>query len=507
MSTQTLDAGAPAPVSITYKVGNVTKTYNDVELLVVACDPRNLIPVCNYTPAERYVFDRLSNFTYHTTLLRVKRNNVRSDYGVIFSADAMDRMNGQVYVFRNETVKTFGFDAANSMSENLVTVYQINTSPWPAAKFEAYLKQQLQTIWWWPYGRTYGTDYEILTSVTTPYFDHFTLAQLTADNSLPWDLLNLQGQHRTLYVHASACFESILQCWQYANMLLDNSLVTLPQNRNAHIVILGAGASGILFANRLRDLNYTNVEILEVTDRSDGKIHTIKMNGPYPPGNNQPTYCELGACYLSPAYDDFVTYLKPFLTGNSRIPVASNAEADQFRGIVTTNQFPNNWPPVKPLMRFSDYVLEKARYELDAPGYSDLEIEGLLGFFLEGYKLLYPFYRGTNLPIPLTQPANFNQFGTQTLYDYLNQRGMSSLVGALQYGYSVQGYGALGQVSAFYGLIWIAPSVIQGMIDSGIFGTAVVTAWSKGWGDVFDQMKAGMKITCNATTTNITRPN
>jgi len=36
---------------------------------------------------------------------------------------------------------------------------------------------------------------------------------------------------------------------------------------------------------------------------------------------------------------------------------------------------------------------------------------------------------------------------------------------------------------------------------------AVVTAWSKGWGDVFRQMKAGMKIIYNAKTTSIRRAN
>ena len=70
-------------------------------------------------------------------------------------------------------------------------------------------------------------------------------------------------------------------------MLLDpnnNFGVKLPERRDAPIVILGAGASGVLFANRLRDLNYTNVEILEVTDRSDGKIHTIVKDDPSPAG-------------------------------------------------------------------------------------------------------------------------------------------------------------------------------------------------------------------------------
>ena len=86
------------------------------------------------------------------------------------------------------------------------------------------------------------------------------------------------------------------------------------------------------------------MEILEVTERSDGnihkivdgKIHTIVKDGPSPPGPNQPTVCELGACYLSQAYDEFVKYLKPFLTGNRRIPLSKD---ENFRAFVTEGQF------------------------------------------------------------------------------------------------------------------------------------------------------------------------
>ena len=200
----------------------------------------------------------------------------QSQYAVIFSPETLDWMGGHVYAFRNETVKTFGFAAANAMAENLVTVYQVSADPLPVETFETYLKQDLQTIKWWPYGQ----DYEITDTVTTSYFDHFTIDDLAKgkDHTLPWPFLDLQGKRKTIYAHASACFEFTLQCWQYANMLLylKNSFgVKLPERRDAPIVILGAGASGVLFANRLRDLHYTNVEILEVTDRSDGKIHTI----------------------------------------------------------------------------------------------------------------------------------------------------------------------------------------------------------------------------------------
>jgi hypothetical protein len=298
-------------------------------------------------------------------------------------------------------------------------------------------------------------------------------------------------------------------------MLLDpanNFGVKLPARRDAPILILGAGASGLLFAARLRDLNYTNVLILEPTDPpegTDGKVHTIKKDGPSPSGN-QPTYCELGACYLSPAYDAFVKYLADhnFLKGNKRIAFSSGPQ--DFRGIVTKGQFQkypgwNPFPPIPAVIPFDDYVIQKAKNEMGWPWDSSRdEVEAMIGLDLLGYAAMYPNMMGNTPPMPTQQPTTeWDLFGSKTFHQFLKDGGMLSLVGPLQYGYSVQGYGSLNSVSAFYTLIWITPPVVMAMAEK----KTVVTAWSKGWGDVFRQMKAGMTIIYNAKTTKITRAN
>jgi hypothetical protein len=52
-------------------------------------------------------------------------------------------------------------------------------------------------------------------------------------------------------------------------------------------------------------------------------------HGPYPAGSEEPTYCELGTCYLSPAYKPMVKDLKTYLQGNKQI--------DFTQGIVPLN--------------------------------------------------------------------------------------------------------------------------------------------------------------------------
>ena len=72
----------------------------------------------------------------------------------------------------------------------------------------------------------------------------------------------------------------------------------------------------------------------------------------------------------------------------------------------------------------------------------------------------------------------------------------------LEYAYSVQGYGPLKQIPAYYGMIWISLPLTLGLIFSD---KPAVTVLSKGWLDIWTQMAPTLCITANAQVTNITR--
>jgi hypothetical protein len=130
MSTQTPDAAAAGLVTLTCRDGNGALCTKRAELLVVACDPRNLYDICDYTSREYYVFDQITNFTFHTSLLKVSRSPLLNLVnGVIFAPGPLDRMDGSIYAFRNESAKTFGLQNASVMNENWVTVYQLQKEP------------------------------------------------------------------------------------------------------------------------------------------------------------------------------------------------------------------------------------------------------------------------------------------------------------------------------------------------------------------------------------------
>lgn len=501
----------PTPVKLKYMVGGKTieKAYS---LLVIACDPRALIDICDYSAQELEILNQFSNYTFHTTLMKVKTPSQSQDHAVVFAPSPLEDMDGSVYAYRNESAKQFGLNVANEMAENLVAVYQLAQSPsMTPDQFKSKLLQQLKTSSWWPFGQ----DFQILDSITTPYFDRFANSSL--EKGLPWKILQAQGQQHTLLVHASTCFESALHCWSYANLLesVPAAKQSLPRNLSAPIVVLGAGVSGILFAAKLKWMGYTNIDILENTDRYGGKTHTIIENGPYPPNSKDkpPTVCELGTCYLSPAYEPMVDFLQDHgvLQDNPQIDFGDGDSS--FRGIVTAGEFPPNFK-VPPIMDYSKYVILKAEQELDLSdsGLNQYLAKIAIGVALAEYSLLHVEYMGWDLPMPSTPPPA--HLLTQTFQEFLSAHGvlphgLLPLVGILQYGYEVQGYGPVKDIPAYYGLVWITPTITWTiLLDAlGIENKPVVTAWSKGWGNVWEQIvtKLNLNITYLAQTTSITR--
>ncbi|MDJ0697243.1 FAD/NAD(P)-binding protein [Mastigocoleus sp. MO_188.B34] len=497
------------PIRLEYTIKGNEKSIIEkgCELLVIACDPRNLYTICDYTAEERAIFDKLRNFTFHTSLLKVKVNSSSpktKTYSVIFAPKPLQDMNGSVYAYRNESAKQFGPEHASTMTHNLVTVYQLEgeaETPLSTSKFKEILEQQLKDSDWWPF----STDYEVLKTFTTPYFNHFSNEDLK--KGLTWEILNLQGQNNTLYVHGFTCFESVLHCWDYAALMLDfvgSAKQPLPTKLEAPIVILGAGVSGLLFAIRLKRLGYTNIEILESTDRYSGKTYTLIEDEPYPSESKEKTICELGTCYLSPAYYHLLEDLKEFFVDNNQIDFAKNDP--NFRGVVTQGEFPDSFD-VAPIITQQDYILLKAKALLGLPQNSDSQSIMLqIALDLARYSILHWEIMGSQTPMPPKPPTVLLE---KTFYQFLEDNKLLSLVGMMEYIYSVQGYGVMRSIPAYYGLIWITPIVIQTILLDNMSpkNIPVVTALKKGWGDVWDQIvtKGNLRITYLVETKSITR--
>ncbi|WP_264032358.1 NAD(P)-binding protein [Cellulosimicrobium sp. SH8] len=474
------------------------------DLLVIACDPRGLEPVMDFTPQEKPLLDALRNFTFYTTCLRVYPRTTQ-DRVVILAPDVVESQSGLVQGYRNETAKQWGLPAANSATTNIVTTYQmvgINGTSDPgalAAQRSAFLDDPPS---WWPFqpGRYEivqveehqdGAVHPAVNPLFTPYFNQFPAAALGA--GAPWRWLSIQGMNDTVYVHASTCFESVLHCWSYLNMLLAARPQLLAAPKDSTIVVIGAGVSGLLFAQRFIDEGFTDVSLLESTNRFAGKTHSLQV-----PDQGGTSIAELGTCYLSPAYDEMAQALSEFTVGNARVPVAHGSE----RGIVV------GAPPNEKVMAFSDYGLMVACQSLGfgwpcSTAKQDAAYLKLLEAALFYVGLRLEIFGTIDGVMPTSRPAG-DPYGvfSKTFAQFLDDNGMGVLKGYLMYAYQVQGYGDLDKIPAYYGLVWITPDIAQP------FGcTSGVTAWQNGWEDVWDQMvtKRAMNITLNTRVMSIRR--
>ena len=404
-------------------------------------------------------------------------------------------MEGLVHGYRNETAKQWGLDQANKQTSNLVTVYQIveaGSSP-TKAELELKLREFLSAPpAWWPFKpnnykvvsvpeqQPKGTSHPAINPLDSPYFNHFSAANLAG--GLPWRWLGLQGRDKTLHVHASTCFESVLHCWSYIQLLMktQHAVKSLPSDKGALIVIIGAGVSGLLFAHELHKLRYTNVLLLEKSDRYGGKTHSLRV----PDGSTRPltatTICELGTCYMSPAYDEMVQALAAFTVGNERFVCAPEGE----RGMVDDRGI---------VLSFEDYAIKLAQEWLIANNLpSSLEeIYTALSFSAGIYAFIREEIFGSpDVVMPTTQPTGI-PYGifTTSFEQFLDDWDMGVLKGFMLYAYEVQGYGALARIPAYYGLVWITPTIAW-----PVGSTAGVTAWRKGWEDVWEQMVSRLDL-------------
>ena len=258
-----------------------------------------------------------------------------------------------------------------------------------------------------------------------------------------------------------------------------NAVKSLPSDKGALIVIIGAGVSGLLFAHELHKLQYTNVLLLEKSNRYGGKTVslTVPDGGPSRPLGR--TICELGTCYMSPAYDDMVQALAAFTVGNVRFDCAPGAE----RGMVDGTQ----------VLSFEDYAFKLAKDWLSAHGrrsddYHVYKALAAAAVLYAGFR--YEIFGSLDGSMPKTQPTG-NPFGifTTSFEKFLDDYDMGVLKGFMLYAYEVQGYGALAQIRAYYGLLWITPDIAY-----PIGPTKGVTAWKKGWENVWEQMVSRLDL-------------
>lgn len=320
------DRASHAAVQLEYEDENGKRITDGFDYLVVACDPRAL-PICDPTELEREVKAALTSFSFKTTLHSAKRSE-SATYAVRFDPQALSEMGGRPHAFRDEVFARHPDLQPDETGKTYCTSYQLTKQSLlggdeslSVEERKAILRNELDVLMneslfgalsepWvdWDNDETREEEETLLVD----YFPHFKEEHLQAN--LPWKIRNSQGVRNTIYVSSFTCFESVLHCYLYQDQLMSRHMPEgFPTDPTAKIAVIGAGPSGLLFASQhLLCKGFKNLTIFEKEENIGGKTRTVARTAP---GDGSSVPCELGTCYLSPAYEPMLWMFDKYEAG------------------------------------------------------------------------------------------------------------------------------------------------------------------------------------------------
>eukprot|EP01084_Bolivina_argentea_P062232 113785_1 len=307
------------------------------------------------------------------------------------------------------------------------------------------------------------------------------------------------------------------------------------------VCIIGAGPSGIHMASLLIKMGYKSDQIilLEKTNRCCGKSMTIPdeynckytiEEQPNPIGSSN-HYCgydiihEMGTCYLHPEYHIISSLLHEYDATNIEIPFCAgdvfgtdlNKEIEQKDASSAFNR-----------LKFSDWVLQQIKGKVEEKGVFGLPNKYLakIPHFIAGgaafeiavqqYSKVWEDICGKRKQTvdkvrafpEKPKPENLKRLNC-TFFEFLVNNKLEALIPALIYSQSMQGYGILDRIPAFYGLLWTTPELMRTTADifRVVKDASNVIVLSKGYEHLWSQMvlKHKLNIIYNANIINIDR--
>ncbi len=234
----------------------------------------------------------------------------------------------------------------------------------------------------------------------------------------------------------------------------------IPQIEKHHnIAVIGAGPAGIHMASLLKKRGYTHVTVLEKTDRVGGKSFTYLKEGvPY----------EIGTCFLHNGYHHIKALVSEYGLRKDIPPEGRAIFLDdtdkstslEFGEFVTKSIY-DDWQQQHPRWKWLPASLVKLR---------------LLGTILKYNRLYKKLFGTSTLPysVPLHLSAEVLAQIDMTFIDFLHQNKLAPMIGLLRIMQAAQGYGYLENIPAYYGLCWVTPEFLLGLVKQ-VIGITQIT--------------------------------
>ena len=204
------------------------------------------------------------------------------------------------------------------------------------------------------------------------------------------------------------------------------------------IAIVGAGVSGIHMATMLKEKGFKNIKIYEKSKRIGGKSETVHFEG---------IAQELGSCCIGPGYENNVIAL-----------IEKYVPGDLLPRKMQSVWLDNKEEPIS----YGNYVVMKTmeHFQTNDPLVAIGMLVGKINSYVSLHKKLFGEYEFELMPIP---PQSVLDQLRCSYLEFLKRHKLESLVPLLIVTHTVQGYGYLDEIGAFYGLMWNSPVLLEGL--------------------------------------------
>eukprot|EP00484_Ammonia_sp_Unknown_P030914 CAMPEP_0197024874 /NCGR_PEP_ID=MMETSP1384-20130603/5347_1 /TAXON_ID=29189 /ORGANISM="Ammonia sp." /LENGTH=645 /DNA_ID=CAMNT_0042453331 /DNA_START=24 /DNA_END=1957 /DNA_ORIENTATION=+ len=303
------------------------------------------------------------------------------------------------------------------------------------------------------------------------------------------------------------------------------------------VAIIGAGPAGIHMAALLIKQGYTadQIVILEKTNRACGKSYTLadpdntdsKSSNDY---EGQEIVHELGTCYLHPEYHAITRLLKEYDPDNMQLGIPSRSVLGT--NLNTEHEQKSN-EPSEQTVNYTDWamgeiknlnvnIVPKMFDKLPKMITSGISFEVAIDKYIkihqeifgkQSSKISYLHNRiHKNMPLrgfPGRPSAENMKRIDCNFLEFLEQNELQPLIPFFVYSQSVQGYGILDKIPAFYGLFWNTPELMRTVSDLLRISQDKpnVIVLTKGYEHLWQQMieKEGLNIIYNCNITKLDR--
>ncbi|XP_065182728.1 uncharacterized protein LOC135813565 [Sycon ciliatum] len=225
-----------------------------------------------------------------------------------------------------------------------------------------------------------------------------------------------------------------------ANASKDLLLAGGPKSKFSRIAIIGGGPAGVHMAYTLSQAGFKNLTIFEKTDRVGGKSCSFTQED----GMVQ----EMGTCYLSPDYAEIKQLLAKYECD------------DQARVIGRTV-----WDADKPAPQgvdFQQWLNAEIAKACKSNHLVALRLLQECVHYIRNHHRLFGRYEGFLMAEPSAETLKELNC---SIDDYLTEIDCNSLKPIFKLAYTMQGYGYIEHTPALYGLLWVTPKLLVGLVE------------------------------------------